>query len=97
MNEKEMRETLSFRPYGPPSITVPLPVLMLVLMVVMIGCATLRPPAPVIASQNVQRLQERPDAPEAVKAAPEWVRDALKTINALEGELREEKIRSEAR
>jgi hypothetical protein len=29
----------------------------------------------------------RPDFQQAAKAAPEWCRDALKTINALEAEL----------
>jgi hypothetical protein len=33
---------------------------------------------------NAARLIERPDFPVAAEAAPEWVRDALKTINALE-------------
>lgn len=33
---------------------------------------------------NSQRLMSRPDFPAAVRAAPEWTRDALKTINALE-------------
>ena len=33
---------------------------------------------------NSKRLQGRADFPAAAMAAPEWVRDALKTINALE-------------
>ena len=33
------------------------------------------------------RLMQRPDFPAARAAAPEWCRDALKTINALEYEL----------
>ena len=39
------------------------------------GCVTL---------ENSARLRARPDFPAAAMAAPEWVRDALKTINALE-------------
>jgi len=37
--------------------------------------------------ENSQRLMKRPDFPLAVQAAPEWVRDSLKTINRLEFEL----------
>lgn len=37
--------------------------------------------------ENSNRLIARPDFPQAAKAAPEWCRDALKTINALELEL----------
>lgn len=33
---------------------------------------------------NSQRLIARPDFQAAVRAAPEWTRDALKTINDLE-------------
>ena len=36
---------------------------------------------------NSKRLMARPDFPQAAQAAPEWSRDALKTINALELEL----------
>ena len=41
------------------------------------GCATPR-------LENSARLIARPDFPAARAAAPEWCRDALKTINALE-------------
>lgn len=37
--------------------------------------------------ENASRLISRPDFNSAALAAPEWVRDALKTINALEEEL----------
>lgn len=37
--------------------------------------------------ENSQRLMQREDFPTAAQAAPEWVRDALKTINGLEYEL----------
>ena len=33
---------------------------------------------------NSERLINRPDFPQAREAAPEWCRDALKTINELE-------------
>ena len=36
---------------------------------------------------NSRRMMARPDAEQARQAAPEWVRDALKTINALESEI----------
>ena len=34
--------------------------------------------------ENSQRLMNRPDFGTAAIAAPEWVKDALKTINELE-------------
>jgi hypothetical protein len=46
------------------------------------GCAS-----PHLRLDNSRRLTERPDFPQAAQAAPEWCRDALKTINALELEL----------
>lgn len=36
---------------------------------------------------NSARLIARPDFPAARDAAPEWCRDALKTVNALELEI----------
>ena len=36
---------------------------------------------------NAQLLMQRPDFTNAVTAAPEWVRSALHTINALEHQL----------
>jgi hypothetical protein len=40
--------------------------------------------APAVRLDNSARLMARPDWPAAKAAAPEWCRDALKTINALE-------------
>ena len=37
-----------------------------------------------VTLENSARLRARSDFPTAAMAAPEWVRDALKTINALE-------------
>ena len=37
-----------------------------------------------VTLENSARLRARSDFPAAAQAAPEWVRDALKTINALE-------------
>lgn len=51
-----------------------------VLCVALSGCTTLR-------LDNSKRLLARPDFPAARAAAPEWCRDALKTINALEAQL----------
>ena len=34
--------------------------------------------------ENSRRLMDRDDFPAAVRAAPEWTRDALRTINELE-------------
>jgi len=36
---------------------------------------------------NADRLTRRSDFPAAAQAAPEWCRDALKTINSLEFEI----------
>jgi len=36
---------------------------------------------------NAARLMARPDWPQARTAAPQWCRDALKTVNSLEYEL----------
>jgi hypothetical protein len=44
------------------------------------GCVSAR-------HDNAARLVDRPDFDAARAAAPEWCRDALKTINALEYEL----------
>ena len=49
------------------------------------GCALL--PSPVAKRDNAARLIAREDFDAARAAAPEWCRDALKTINALEYEL----------
>jgi hypothetical protein len=40
-----------------------------------------------VKHDNAARLMRRADFPAARAAAPEWSRDALKTINALEYEL----------
>ena len=37
--------------------------------------------------ENAQRMMDRPDFEQATIAAPEWVRDALLTINRLEHKL----------
>jgi len=50
---------------------------MLCLSVSLSGCVSVK-------LENSQRLMARPDFEAAVLAAPEWCRDALKTINELE-------------
>jgi hypothetical protein len=50
------------------------------LLLVSTGCTSVR-------LDNSKRLIARPDFAAARKAAPEWCRDALKTINQLEYEL----------
>ena len=52
------------------------------LLLLLTGCAT-----PMVKLNNSNRLMERPDFPVAARAAPEWCRDALKTINELEYEI----------
>jgi hypothetical protein len=56
-------------------------ILSLALAAALAGCAS----APRL--DNAARLMRRADFPAAATVAPEWCRDALKTINALEHEL----------
>jgi len=53
--------------------------LLLLLPLALIGCQ--------VRLNNAARLIARPDFPQAARAAPEWTRDALRTINQLEYEL----------
>ena len=62
--------------------------LILALCLPLAGCATL---APAVRLDNSARLMARPDFPKAKEAAPDWARDALKTINALELEIERKK------
>jgi hypothetical protein len=52
------------------------------LTTLLIGCSM-----PRAGMDNSRRLMQRNDFEQAVRAAPEWVRDALKTINQLEHEI----------
>lgn len=52
------------------------------------GCASL---SPAVKLDNSARLMARPDFQAAKTAAPEWSRDALLTINALELEIERRK------
>lgn len=54
----------------------------LLLFVTSAGCVSVP-----VRLDNSARLIARPDFPAAANAAPEWCRDALKTINALESQL----------
>ena len=53
--------------------------LLLMLPLMMCGCLNPR--------DSAKRLMARDDFPQAASAAPEWCRDALKTVNRLEHEL----------
>lgn len=55
-------------------------IVLLMTLWLMNGCAT-------VQLNNSNRLIARPDFRQAATAAPEWVRQALQTINALEYEL----------
>jgi hypothetical protein len=55
--------------------------LLLAAALALAGCTT------PVRHDNAARLLRRADFPAARAAAPEWCRDALKTINALEYEL----------
>ena len=54
----------------------------LLLMLLLVGCRSLP-----IPHYHAERLMSRPDFQSARMAAPEWCRDALKTINELQYEL----------
>jgi hypothetical protein len=57
--------------------------LLLLWLALAANCTTLHPPP----AGESQRLIGRPDFTPAAQAAPDWVRDALRTINRLEFEL----------
>ena len=59
---------------------------MLLLMLLCAGCQTAPRPFPVSAEDNSKRLIQRPDFQKAAQAAPDWVKDALRTITRLETE-----------
>ena len=50
---------------------------LLALLIPLTGCLNAK-------LENSQRLMDRPDFHAAAIAAPDWVKDALKTINELE-------------
>lgn len=54
--------------------------MLLLTSVLLVGCQHAR-------LNHSERLMNRPDFPAVVESAPEWARDALKTINALEYEI----------
>lgn len=58
------------------------------------GCASAPARDSGLSTGNVQRLLGRDDFEPAAKAAPEWVRDSLKTVNSLEADLQRERARS---
>lgn len=60
-------------------------VLLLSATVLLTGCASLTGPA--VRLQNAERLMEREDFPQAARAAPDWVEEALLTVNELEAEV----------
>lgn len=58
------------------------------------GCSSVPSRAYGQPTGNVERLLARPDFDAAAKAAPEWTRDSLKTVNGLEAELQRERARA---
>lgn len=59
-----------------------------------LGCASAPSRAYGQPTGNVERLLARPDFDAAAKAAPEWTRDSLKTVNGLEADLQRERARA---
>lgn len=60
----------------------------------LVGCASAPERSYATSAGNVGRLLARPDFETAAKAAPEWTRDALKTVNGLEADLQRERARA---
>lgn len=60
----------------------------------LVGCASAPERGYAASSGNVGRLLARPDFEAAAKASPEWVRDALKTVNSLEADVQRERARA---
>ena len=58
------------------------PISLIAIACILSGCV-----APAVRLDHSARLMARPDFPAARDAAPEWCRDALKTINRLEADL----------
>lgn len=58
------------------------------------GCASTPSRSHGTPTGNVERLLARPDFSAAAKAAPEWTRDSLKTVNGLEADLQRERARA---
>lgn len=59
-----------------------------------LGCASTPSRSHGTPTGNVERLLARPDFSAAAKAAPEWTRDSLKTVNGLEADLQRERARA---
>lgn len=59
-----------------------------------LGCASAPSRAYGQPTGNVERLLARPDFDAAAKAATEWTRDSLKTVNGLEADLQRERARA---
>lgn len=57
--------------------------------VALMGCAGTRTASALPTTGSVYRLSTRPDFETARTASPEWVRDALHTVNGLESEVKE--------
>lgn len=55
------------------------------------SCQTIRTANPTITSHNLGRVMTLPDAEKAAVEAPYFYKDTLKTINALELEIKEMK------
>lgn len=65
------------------------------LLSVLTGCASSAPSRDTgLSCGNVGRLMKRPDFGAAARAAPDWVEDALKTLNDREAALQREQARS---
>lgn len=67
---------------------------LLLMLLLGTGCASVPSRDSATSSGNVERLLARPDFDPAAKAAPEWVRDSLKTVNSLEVDLQRERARA---
>ena len=70
-----------------PLIPFPTAAALLLWMLLLAGCQSHSTPLPVTAADNTARLIQRADFPLAARAAPDWCKDALRTITRLETDL----------
>lgn len=76
-------------------ITIPPAVVLLALLALWsLGCASAPPRTNGTATGNVGRLLGHPEFPAAAVAAPSFTKDAMNTVNGLESDLQVEKARA---
>ena len=67
--------------------TPPVALWLAILLPFALSCASVPGRSWAIPGSNVDRLMARPDFASVARAAPDWTKDSLHTVNALEGEV----------